>query len=63
MVKLFIDYADKNNIILELNEKTNFGNYPILKTIDNNHPGIVKALIEYDNKHNIILEVNENNIK
>jgi len=30
LVQLLIDYADKNNIILELNEKGQFGYYPLL---------------------------------
>ena len=30
LVQLLIDYADKNNIILESNEKDDFGYYPLL---------------------------------
>jgi len=33
MVKLMIGYVNKNNIILELNEKENEGYYPLLIAI------------------------------
>jgi len=34
-VKLLIDYATKNNIILEMNEKNKLLDYPLLKGANN----------------------------
>eukprot|EP00833_Pecoramyces_ruminatium_P012474 jgi/Orpsp1_1/1186506/evm.model.d7180000051081.1 len=61
MVKLLIEYANQHQIILELNEKNDYGNYPLLEAINNNNIEIVKLLIEYANQHQIILELNEIN--
>jgi len=59
MVQLLINYANKNNIFLELNEKNNNGNYPLLWACNNNNIEMVQLLIDYANKNNIILELNE----
>jgi len=54
-----MDYANKNNIILELNEKDKDGNYPLLLAIIHNNIEIVLLLMDYANKNNIILKINE----
>jgi len=60
MVKLLIDYANKNKIILKLNEKNIIEWYPLLRaTHHNNNIEMVKVLIDYSNKNKIILELNE----
>jgi len=53
-------YADENKILLDLNEKDDDGEYPILLSV---YRGIkyVKLLIEYADKHHIILEMNDHN--
>jgi len=55
MVELLIDYADKNNIILELNKKDRYGNYPFLKAKSYNNTRIVELLTNYSPKNNISL--------
>ena len=61
-VKTILDYAIKNKIILELNEKNEDGSYPLLKAINNNNIEIVQLLIDYATENKIILELNEKNI-
>jgi len=61
MLKLLIDYANNNNIILELNEKDKNGNYPLLLVCVSNSAEMVELLIDYSNKNNIILELNQKN--
>jgi len=46
IVQLLIDYANKNNIILELNEKNKEGDYPLLLAIIKNNVDIVQLLID-----------------
>jgi len=59
MTKLLIEYANKNNIILELNEKDKDVIYPLIWSIDINNIEITKLLIEYANKNNILLKFYE----
>jgi len=59
MVQLLIEYANKNDIILELNNKNNDGYYPILLACYENNNKMVQLLIDYANKNNIILEIDE----
>jgi len=59
IMKLLIDYANKNNITLELNKKTENGNYPFLLACYNNNNEMVQLLIDYAIKNNIVLELNE----
>jgi len=40
MIHLLKDYADKNNIILELNEKDQYGNYHNKNNYNNNNNNI-----------------------
>ena len=61
IVKLLIEYANQHQIILELNEKNKFGDYPLLWAIFNVE--IIKLLIEYANQYQIIMELNEKNNK
>jgi len=61
MLELLINYANKNNIISELNEKDENGNYPLFLACYNNHIEIVKLLFDYAIKNNIILELNGKN--
>ena len=58
-VKTILDYATENKIILELIEKNNYGNYPLLYATNRNNIEKVQLLIDYANKNNIILELNE----
>ena len=61
IVKLLIDYANKNNIVLKINKQDNNECYPLLWATDNNNIEIVKLLIDYANKNNIVLKINEQN--
>jgi len=71
-VKTIIDYATENKIILDLNEKDDYGCYPLLSAISDNNikmakllidysTEMVKLLIDYANKKKIILELNKKN--
>jgi len=63
MVQLLIDYANKINIILELNKKDSNGNYPLLWACNNNNIEMVQLIIDYANENNIVLEMLEMNEK
>ncbi|ORX64862.1 hypothetical protein BCR32DRAFT_272937 [Anaeromyces robustus] len=60
-VKLLIQYANNNKILLNLNEKNKFGYYPLITAIYNNNINIIKLLMNYADKHEILLNINENN--
>jgi len=60
-VKLLIEYANKNNIILELNAKDKDGKYPLLEVIKVKNFELVTLLIEYADKNGIILNLNKKN--
>jgi len=55
IIQLLINYVDKNNIILELNEKDHDGYYPLLLASNNNNNEMVHLLIDYAIKNNIVL--------
>ncbi|KAG4091495.1 hypothetical protein H8356DRAFT_1707868, partial [Neocallimastix lanati (nom. inval.)] len=59
MVKLFIEYADKNNIILNVNGKKET-KYPLINAINNNNFEMVKLLIDYANSHEFVLDISYN---
>jgi len=59
IVRLLMEYAKNNSIILKLNEKDIDGRYPLLEAINNNNIEMIKLLLEYANKYDIILEINE----
>jgi len=59
IVKLIINYANENNIILQLNDKDDSGFYPILSAIIKDDLEILKLIIDYAKKNNIILDINE----
>jgi len=52
----------QHQIILELNEKDDIGNYPLSKAIINNNIKIVQLLLDYALQHKIILELNGKDI-
>ena len=58
---MLIRYANQHRIILELNKKKKYGNYPFCLAICKNNIKMVKLLIEYANQHQIILEMNVKN--
>jgi len=58
MVKLIMDYANKNNIILYINDQETKGNYPLLFAVDNDNIEMIKLLIDYANQKSIILKIN-----
>jgi len=51
MVKLIIDYANNNNIILDINGKNiEKGKYPLYFAVCNHNVEMIKLLIDYANK-------------
>jgi len=59
IIKLLIEYANENNIILEINEKNKNERYPFIYAASNNNIEMVQLLIEYANKNDIVLKINE----
>jgi len=64
MVKLLIEYANHNQIILNINDIVDWRfsyskgcntDFPLLRSINNNNIEIVKLLIEYAEENNITL--------
>ena len=58
-----MDYANKNKIILELNEKEEDGFTPIFGAIQNNNIEMFKMLVEYSIEKGIKLRIDENDIE
>jgi len=44
-IKLLIDYANRNNIILELNKKNGNGGNPLLKANDNSNIFLIIIIV------------------
>eukprot|EP00833_Pecoramyces_ruminatium_P000905 jgi/Orpsp1_1/1174937/evm.model.c7180000052014.1 len=64
MVKLLMDYADKNSIPLEMNQKGENGRYSLFTALGKpNEIEMIKVLIDYAINKNIILKLNENDIE
>jgi len=59
ITKLIQDYAFKNNIILNLDQKNSIGDYPLFWAVHKNNFELVEMCMNYANKSNIILEMNE----
>jgi len=58
MTKLLIDYANRNDIILNIDEKDKYGDYPLLQSTFYDNIEIFKLIIEYANRNDIILNMN-----
>ncbi|OUM58584.1 hypothetical protein PIROE2DRAFT_64312 [Piromyces sp. E2] len=63
IVHLLIDYSDENDITLEVNEKDNMGNYPLLSIIKNKNLEMLEVLGKYAKAKNIILQLDENDLE
>ncbi len=61
MAKLIIDYANKHNITLNINDKEKEGYYPLLIATSKDNIEMVQLIIDYANKNNIILDINDKN--
>ncbi|OUM60456.1 hypothetical protein PIROE2DRAFT_13764 [Piromyces sp. E2] len=59
VIQLLIDYANNNNIVLNINEKDNYGDYPFFMACMIDNIKMVQLLIEYANINHIIFNVNE----
>ncbi|OUM64919.1 hypothetical protein PIROE2DRAFT_60337 [Piromyces sp. E2] len=57
-IQKIISYSKDNDILLNLNEKNNDGNYPLLTVIGNDE-SLLELLIAYAKENNIILSINE----
>jgi len=65
MIKIFIDYADDHDIIIDINEKImndNIVDSSLLMAVRNNNVEIIQQLIDYAHRHNIILDINKNDL-
>jgi len=69
ITKLLIDYANKHNIVLNMNGKSKNGidlssgrDYPLLWSISQNNFELTKLLINYARKNNITLNLHEKDI-
>jgi len=47
MVRFIMDYANANNMILNVNEKDKEGDYPLLNAVSVNNTEMVRLLMEY----------------
>ena len=57
--KILIDFANKNNIILNINEKNVTGCYPLYWSVFKNNIKMTKLLIDYANHTSTILNLYE----
>jgi len=63
IIKLILDYAFKNNIVLELNKTNLMGVFPLLVAAKKNNTETVRLLLEYASKNNITLDINKRDNK
>jgi hypothetical protein len=63
LVKLLINYAKVNNIILELNWSDQNGYFPIFFSFNYNNIEMFKILLKYSMEKKLKLVINENNIE
>ena len=61
-MKLLIQFALENNIILNINEKSYNGKYLLLWVCNDINMPMVHLLIRYATKFNIILDINEKDV-
>jgi len=54
-----MEYAKENNIILNVNDKNNDGNYPFLVTLKCHNYEKMKILMDYAKENYITLEIHE----
>jgi ankyrin repeat protein len=57
VIQLLLDYADEQDILLELNEKNISGNYPLILAVSNDRKEMVELLMEYATNHSIKLDM------
>jgi len=62
-MKILIDYADDHNIMINVNEKNDELETPILIAFKNCSIEKFELLIDYFNKNGIILNINDKNNK
>jgi len=59
-IKLLFEYANRNNIILDINNQCNkFYDYPLCAITRGNYIEVLELFIEYANRNNIILDIND----
>ncbi|OUM68004.1 hypothetical protein PIROE2DRAFT_58395 [Piromyces sp. E2] len=58
-----MEYADDKHIILNINDRNKYGNYPLLWAIIKNNTELVQLIIDYAIRHNIILILNDKDIQ
>jgi len=62
MAKLIIDYANENNIILNISDKNVEGWYPLLFATSHDNNEMIQLITDYTIKNIIKLNVNDKNI-
>jgi len=61
IVNIIIEYANQNNLVIDIKNRDNEGNFPLLEAIYDSSITIAKILFEYARVHNIVLEINNKN--
>jgi len=59
IINLLIDYTNKRNIILKINDTNKDGWYPLYRNIYNNDKDNVELLLNYATNNNFILKLNK----
>eukprot|EP00833_Pecoramyces_ruminatium_P015202 jgi/Orpsp1_1/1189234/evm.model.d7180000070466.1 len=60
MLKILIDYANKNSIILNINEKNKEGKNPLFSACSYHYSNYyIEAMFNYAKEHNIIISIND----
>jgi len=62
IIKLLIQYANKHNILLDIDDQDRNGNYPFLIAVDNEDIYSMNLLIDITDKNNIIIDMNKTNV-
>jgi len=59
MVQLLMEYGQRHQLLLGINEKDDDGNNPLHLSIINNNTEMVKLLMEYAKEHDLNLGIQE----
>eukprot|EP00833_Pecoramyces_ruminatium_P011116 jgi/Orpsp1_1/1185148/evm.model.c7180000092512.1 len=59
IIDIIIDYGDKNNVILNIDDRDENGNCLVLDAINSNNCNIVSSILKYSLKNHIVIKLNE----
>jgi len=63
ITRLLMNFAEKNHIVLPLNERNSQGEFSLLSAINNGNVNMVKNLMDYAERQNVIFDIQETDLQ